>query len=177
MLQNRIAMVFALPALALMLTTSAAVAEPHFSSQHTEDCINAAAAASPSQSGYAVLECVSLSARACMQSPGGDTTYGMMDCLSAELDYWKGRMTSAYQQRLEIAQAQDQEMRFRQSATMPQGDALIDLHDRWQEYRQAACLYEQSLWMGGTGGGPATLVCHIDETAVYTLRLEGWWSR
>lgn len=169
--------VFRSLALSLAVVVSTAAAGPEFSARHTVDCLEQAETASPSRSGDAVLECIGLSARACMQTPDGDTTFGMMECLRAEVDYWEERLAVAYQQRLETARAQDLDRVLMRSAVPAQSEALVNWHDRWQEYRQAACLYEQSLWMGGTGGGPATLSCHLDETARHTLRLEGWWSR
>jgi hypothetical protein len=40
----------------------------------------------------------------------------------------------------------------------------------WISYR----LYEQSLWLWDSGADPATMACHMQETARQTLKLEGW---
>lgn len=63
------------------------------------------------------------------------------------------------------------------ATTASLGEALRNMQRAWINYRDAGCLYEQAQWFGGTGGGPATMACHMHETARQTLVLEGWWSQ
>jgi uncharacterized protein YecT (DUF1311 family) len=159
------------------LPVAAAQAKPVFSPEATASCVAAATVKSPSLSGYAVLECVGRSAQACMSRPGGDTTIGMIDCLGSERDYWDRRLNQAYAKRLAAAKQEDASMRSIRATTASLVEALRTMQRSWISYRDAACLYEQAQWMGGTGGGPATMACHMQETAQQTLKLDGWWSQ
>ncbi len=58
--------------------STALQAEPLFSGSPTQSCVDQVQAITPSLSGYAVLDCVGRSAKACMATPGGDNTLGMM---------------------------------------------------------------------------------------------------
>lgn len=151
-------------------------ASPVSADQATEACVRQATAASPSLSGHAVLACVGRSAQACMAAPGGDTTVGMMDCLQAELGYWDRRLNAAYARRLAAARTEDADMTRIRASTASLAKRLQGMQRAWIGFRDAACLYEQAQWLGGTGGGPATLACHLHETARQALKLEGWWA-
>lgn len=154
-----------------------AAADPAFSVEPTQSCVAAGEASSPSLSNHGVLDCVGLAAQACMMTPGGDTTVGMIECLSAEVDYWQSRLDVAYATRLEIVRQQDAEMLSIRATHLSLEATLTDMHARWIAFRDAACLHEQAQWMGGTGSGPATAACHMHETARQALKLEGWWSQ
>jgi uncharacterized protein YecT (DUF1311 family) len=154
-----------------------AQANPAFKPAATDACVAKASAASKNKSGHAVLACVGQSAQACMNTPGGDTTVGMMDCLKGEVDYWDGKLNAAYAKRLATAKSDDAELKSMGSAAPKTEPALRKMQRAWIGYRDAACLYEQSKWMGGTGGGPATMACHMEETARQALKLDGWWSQ
>ena len=161
----------------LLALSATGNADPAFSPTATDTCVSQAQAASKSLSGYAVLDCVGRAARLCMNSPGGDTTIGMIDCLQGELHYWDKRLNTAYAKRMADAKKQDAELRKLKSAAPSLEEALRKMQRGWIAYRDAACLYEQTQWQGGTGGGPATAACQMNETARQTLRLEGWWSQ
>ena len=152
-------------------------AEPVFSPDATEACVSEAYATSPGLSGHGVLDCVGLAAGACMMTPGGDTTIGMMECLDGEVGYWDARLNTAYAGRMTIAKEQDAEMRDLGSAAASIEESLRAMQRAWIAFRDASCLYEQAQWMGGTGGGPATAACHMHETARQALKLEGWWAQ
>ncbi|KGE04397.1 hypothetical protein HRUBRA_01083 [Pseudohaliea rubra DSM 19751] len=102
---------------------------------------------------------------------------GMIDCLQGEERYWQKRLTAAYAERLQAARKQDEEMTRLGSAAASSEDRLVAMQAAWESYRHAACLYEQAQWMGGTGGGPATMACHMHESARQALKLEGWWAQ
>lgn len=152
-------------------------ADPAFTPTLTEACVAQAREASPNLSASAVLDCAGRSAQACMNSPGGDTTIGMIDCLQGELQYWDKRLNTAYAARVATARKEDADMKRLKSSAPSIEESLRSMQRSWIAYRDAACLYEQSLWQGGTGGGPATAGCHMQETARQALKLEGWWSQ
>ena len=154
-----------------------ATTEPIFSPSATEACVAKLQVTSPARSGHAILDCVGRAAEACMTSPGGDTTVGMMACLKGELGYWDIRLNAAYAARVANAKAQDAEMRSMGSANTSLETSLRTMQRAWISFRDKSCLYEQAQWMGGTGGGPATMACHMHETARQTLKLEGWWAQ
>ena len=163
-------------ALALM-SGGSAWAEPVFSPAATDACVSEASANSQGLSGHAVLDCVGQAAAACMMTPGGDTTIGMMECLDGERAYWDVRLNAAYVGRVATAQSQDAELKVMDSAATSVEDSLRAMQRAWMSFRDTSCLYEQAQWMGGTGGGPATLACHMHETARQALKLEGWWAQ
>lgn len=152
-------------------------ADPVFNPAATESCVSEAQSASKSLSDYVVLDCVGRAAQGCMSSPGGDTTIGMIDCLQGELHYWDKRLNTAYAKRMADAKKQDAELQKLKSAAPSLEEGLRKMQRSWIAYRDAACLYEQAQWQGGTGGGPATAACHMNETARQALKLEGWWSQ
>lgn len=160
-----------------LVSGGAALAEPVFSPAATEACVQEAYAASPGLSSHVVLDCVGRAAGACMMTPGGDTTVGMIACLDGELGYWDARLNVAYAERIAAAQQLDAEMKALGSVTVSVENTLREMQRAWISFRDGACLYEQAQWMGGTGGGPATLACHMHETARQALRLEGWWAQ
>jgi len=163
--------------LSTLSSGSGAQAAVVFSPETSKSCVAAAAKKSPSLSGYAVLDCVGRSAQACMSRPGGDTTIGMIDCLQGERDYWDGRLNAAYAKKMAAAKKEDAEMKSIRATTASLAEALRNMQRAWISHRDAACLYEQAQWLGGTGGGPATMACHMHETARQALKLEGWWSQ
>ena len=140
-------------------------------------CVARAEADAPSRSGYAVLACPGRAAQACIAQPGQDNTVGMVACLDAERRYWDTRLNAAYARRLAAARKQDAEMASIRATVAAVEPTLRTMQRTWIAYRDAACRHEQAQWMGGTGGGPATMACHLQETARQTLLLEGWWRQ
>lgn len=162
-----------------LILNQAAIAQsdPVFTSEVTNQCLVEAYQTSPSLSAHRVLDCVGLSAQACISSAGGDTTIGMTACLEGELKFWDQRLNQAYAKRMQNAKKEDKEMTSIRATTSSLADALRKMQRAWVSFRDAACLYEQAQWLGGTGGGPATMACQMHETARQALKLEGWWSQ
>lgn len=152
-------------------------ADPVFSATDTETCVQDIQSRSPGLSGHAVLDCVGRAAQACMMQPGGDTTIGMIDCLGAENDYWDARLSAAHAALMTESARADADIAQMGSAAASRANALQAMQEAWIAYRAAACFHEQTLWQGGTGGGPATMACHMHETARHALKLEGWWQQ
>lgn len=118
--------------------------------------------------------CIGLAAAQCMEAtPMGGSTYGMGACLDRELTWWDDQLNAAYQSALVKARAADAEMKALGSVATGQAEALRAMQRAWIPFRDAKCAYEGTLWMGGTGGGPATLSCLMQTTAEQTLVLQG----
>ncbi len=119
-------------------------------------------------------QCIGASASMCMeQSEGGGSTAGMGGCLWAEHDYWDQRLNASYARAMAQAQTHDADLDINGEPSSRIADGLRAMQRAWIPFRDAACDYERALWMGGTGGGPATAQCMMQLTAQQTLRIEG----
>ncbi|SFL92439.1 lysozyme inhibitor LprI family protein [Shimia aestuarii] len=155
-------------AVALMLAPlSVAAQDLVFSPEATESCLAGLVA------GQDQTTCVGASANACMDATqGGWSTVGMSGCYEQERLYWDARLNAAYGRVRAEAKKIDAEMQEIGSSAPSQADALRDMQRAWIGYRDATCDYERSLWGGGTGGGPATVSCHMYMTAAQARYLE-----
>lgn len=168
-------LLLALAGVALPVAAQAPLPAP-FDESATASCVAQAAAEDTARAGHAVLDCAGRAARACIAKPGQDNTVGMVACLDAERRYWDARLNAAYARQSAAARRQDAEMASIRATVASMETSLRAMQRAWIAYRDAACRHEQAQWMGGTGGGPATMSCHVHETARQALRLEGWWS-
>lgn len=138
-----------------------------FSAAATESCLAALDETGDPKS------CIGSSANACMEAtPGGWSTVGMGGCLEQERLYWDARLNAAYKAVRAGAKSVDAEMREIGANAPSQAEALLAMQRAWIAYRDATCDYERSLWGGGTGGGPATVSCHMYLTGEQALYLE-----
>ena len=165
-----------LPALVTLYQPPKALADV-FSIDLTLSCIADVTRKSPSLGDHSVMNCMGRSAQACMMQPGQDNTLGMISCLRNESTYWEQRMLEAYSTALNSAKKLDSEVPMYGQSNVNVEKALETMQTSWTIYTDSLCLYEQSLWLGGSGGGPAVQACHMVETARQTLKLEGWWSQ
>lgn len=114
-------------------------------------------------------DCAGNATELCIEAtPGGYTTVGMGACTKRELEWWDARLNIVYQ---------DLRARLREEdAGMPdyaanQTETLVAMQREWIRFRDAKCEFERAQWGGGTGGGPATVSCHLHETAHQTQYL------
>ena len=116
-----------------------------------EACVTAAA------THEALWQCKSVVASPCLDTPGGETTYGMIDCNTAEAEQWQALLDA------EIA---------RLNADDPdRSAALTTSADAWSAWRQAECAYQASEYEGGSLAGVMSAVCHSDITADRAIAL------
>lgn len=115
--------------------------------------------------------CVGIPSGRCMQSPGGDTTAGMVHCLGVETAQWDDRLNRAYAALLAREEMDDEALARLQSAAEPAAPALREMQRAWIAFRDASCKYEAALWQGGSGAGPAANACALDLTGRQALRL------
>ena len=130
-----------------------------FSMQATDACLDA---------GGSVLWCAGRSASRCTEAtPGGSSTVAMGACAEREWTAWDGRLNQAYAEAMAYAKRADADSTFGPRL----GEALREMQRAWIPYRDRACDYERAQWGGGTGGGPASLMCLARETARQTFVL------
>lgn len=114
--------------------------------------------------------CIGKAANLCMEtSEGGYSTNGMSGCTDRELAWWDERLNTVYRATRSRLAAIDAEM---PSYAPSQVEALKEMQRAWIPFRDAKCQFVASEWSGGSGAGPATLWCLMDETARQALYLE-----
>ena len=167
-------------ALALCLMGSAAVAQDDnpYDSRLLHSCLGQAQSdqaqsdsARPDIAEDALPGCIGVAAAACMQVPGGDTTVGMVQCLSAEAEDWDKLFNKAYKTAMTAAEAADAGLAQLGSAASPAAPVLRQAQRHWIAFRDASCTYESVRFQGGTAGGPAAADCMMRLTAAQALRL------
>ena len=140
---------------------------PTFSAVPTESCLVGA------PDLPAMIDCVGVSANACMDShASGYTTVGMSYCVDQELSFWDARLNAAYGKAMARDKETDAEMK-ELGATVPSlAEALRAMQRAWIPFRDASGDDERAQWGNGTGGGPAALSCLMYATARQALILE-----
>ena len=117
--------------------------------------------------------CIGQSAQRCMSgNMGGDSTYGMGGCLSAELEYWDAAFVATCKQVPTEAKHNDAEMAEIGASAPNQANALRDMQHARITFRDATGDDEYSQWGGGTCGYPAIAACLMHKTSEHTLYLE-----
>ena len=117
-------------------------------------------------------DCAGNAAELCIEAtPGGYTTVGMGACTDRERQWWDARLNVVYKDLLAKLRAQDAEAESYSSHAPKQAEALLAMQRAWIGFRDSKCDFERAQWGGGTGGGPATVTCHLHETARQTLYL------
>lgn len=135
-----------------------------FDSSIVQGCLNVA------NSAQAKLSCIGRSADYCMlATTGGQSTFGMSGCLSAEANWWDGQLNQTYQSMMAEARRIDAD---KPEYAPSQSVALRAMQRAWIPFRDAKCGFAMSQWAGGTGGGPANASCVMQETAEQTLFLQ-----
>ncbi len=146
---------------ALLCLAAPAVAQDiRFDIAPTEACVEQGGAA----------ECIGEATSACFNATDyGFTTAGMIQCISAEYEWWDARLNRVYRDLKAEFAAQDADM---PDYAPDQVEALVEMQRAWIAFRDAKCLSEMAFWGGGTGGGPAHVNCMMYETAEQVLYLE-----
>ena len=96
-----------------------------------------------------------------MESPDGQTTVGMVNCLAREAGWWDGLLNTVYS-----------ELRGRVSE-----QARLELREiqrQWIRYRDAKCAFPQTFFEGGTIAGPMSVECNMRTTAMRAIELREW---
>ncbi|MEM6275794.1 MAG: lysozyme inhibitor LprI family protein [Pseudomonadota bacterium] len=104
-------------------------------------------------------------------TPGGYTTVAVSRCLDLEFQYWDTELNAAYRAALATAKSIDAEGSIGPRGRANAEENLRAMQRAWIPYRDARCDFESSKWGGGSGGGPATIGCLMQETARQTLIL------
>ncbi len=158
-----------LAAVLTLLAAPAMAQDLQYTDRGTQTCLEEA------DSYGAKINCAGASAGQCMEdTPGGNSTVGMGGCLNRELTYWDGLLNSHYKAAMEQAKRLDAERPASMKDLPGAASALRDMQRAWIPFRDKACAYEASLWGGGTGQGPATVSCLMQQTAKQALILEPW---
>ncbi|MEM6620274.1 MAG: lysozyme inhibitor LprI family protein [Pseudomonadota bacterium] len=116
--------------------------------------------------------CIGRAAERCMENtPGGQSTVGIVACLDAERQWWDARLNAAYADARTHAARMDVANQLPTGVT-PTPTLLRDMQRTWITFRDQKCGYEVALWGPGTGAGPAGVRCLMITTAEQAIFLE-----
>jgi uncharacterized protein YecT (DUF1311 family) len=144
-------------ALILMLLASGAMAQ-----ERSVDRETVAAWFDSGRAGAADLPaCVGEAAARCQAQPGGDTTLGMAECLTAEAQAWQGLLE-------ESLTAKAREL----GQINPELEAqLTEAQSAWEAYRDAECGLRYAVWIAGSIRTIIAADCHLQKTAARALEV------
>jgi len=105
--------------------------------------------------------CIGKVSDLCMANPGGDTTYGMMDCSKREIAVWDFKLNAAYAALLKDASPNLE-------------STLREAQRAWITDKEKTCLIPYAVFEGGTIAGPMGGSCVNDFTARRFLLLNDY---
>lgn len=117
--------------------------------------------------------CIGAYSDACMESPDGQTTLGMTDCLTTESDAWDAVLNERYQARMTEAKTLDKDRaEWGDSQPSEAAETLRTAQRAWIAFRDAECDRIFELNKDGTIRLPETASCTNRLTAERALALE-----
>ena len=151
-------------ALALLLAAGPAMAQdaPGYDGSLIPVCLDRVAA----EDGD-LAACIGAAADPCMAQPGGATTLGMVQCLTAETRDWDMLLNAWYAKAMERAKAMD----AAGGGAEASAPVLKQAQRNWIAYRDETCRFEALRYQGGSMGGISRAGCLQDMTARQALRL------
>lgn len=141
--------VFLAALMALACAEPASAQRPEPSAAGLASCVSAAGA-----SRMALEACVGVIFDPCIETDGGETTIGMLQCYRAEGAAWTVELEAA------VARAMDDEERR---------PWLGPAQDAWIAWRDAECAYRASLFLGGSMARVLSAACLADLTAARAI--------
>jgi uncharacterized protein YecT (DUF1311 family) len=97
----------------------------------------------------------------CMASPGGQSTYGMIDCIGQELKLQDGRLNAAYRKAMN-------------GLTPSEKDHLKAAQRAWVAFRDADCAALEDPQQWGSISRINANQCMLDRTIVRAIELENF---
>lgn len=124
----------------------------------------AAGPAAAQVSGQQIQQRYTPAFAACMASPRGQSTSGMIDCIGAELKIQDGRLNATYRKTLKgLTPAEAQRLKMAERA--------------WQDFRDADCFSLEDVQQWGSISRVNANRCMLDRTIIRTIELENFPPR
>lgn len=159
----------AIPLLPLVLLLAAAPAVAQEGRDHLSvDPATVRACHDGAAPGDVAPSCIGAASGTCQGLPRGDTTLGLVACMSAEAEAWDVLLNEEYALLRGEAEAMD-----RMEGGESRARALRDAQRAWIAFRDGDCRLAWALWQGGTIRGPVAADCHMVHTARRALELRG----
>ena len=114
-------------------------------------------------------DCIGVLAGSCMQAPDGQTTVGMMFCVSDETDAWDVLLNREYQAAQTASKAMDAYETSSEYAV--RAEQLLAAQRAWLKFREANCAAAYGIYGSGTMRQTAGANCYLNMTAERTLEL------
>jgi uncharacterized protein YecT (DUF1311 family) len=105
--------------------------------------------------------CIGLTSGPCLETPEGQSTAGMVDCIERETAEWDALLNQTYKKLLAAAPKKAAE-KVRQSQR------------NWLAARNLDCSLDYDLIEGGTMALPMGADCTLRKTAYRVIELKGW---
>ncbi|MBQ2260436.1 MAG: DUF1311 domain-containing protein [Loktanella sp.] len=121
--------------------------------------------------------CIGDAATICMaDEDDGETTFGMMTCLSAEAQVWDDLLNAAYAKARDFAREMDAgEAEFFPEFAI-RADQVQAAQRAWIGFRDANCAMQYGLWGAGSMRQIAGADCRLRMTADRTFDLRDYYS-
>lgn len=116
-------------------------------------------------------DCIGVASGICMEQPGGDSTAGMINCTSDEIDFWDGLLNDSYQKLMSGATGWRPSGDPRVTEDMAPELLLRQMQRDWIAYRDSSCDWAARPWEGGSIVGVIRAGCLLDTTAEQAIRL------
>jgi uncharacterized protein YecT (DUF1311 family) len=107
------------------------------------------------------LNCVGRVSDPCLQSDGGQSTRGMVDCTDKETKVWDQMLNEEYGRLLGILNAKA-------------ADEVRKAQRRWISSRDADCKVPYEIFEGGTMAQPVAANCMLTQTADRAVQVRAW---